>query len=175
MIICFIGGIGSGKTLSAVAYARAHKKGKTVYSNIPLKFKHKIITAQYLNDWSKDKKQFNNVIMLLDEGYLLFDSRRSQRKKSIENTHFILQSRKKNVDILITAQSFRQLDVRVRDNVYYVIECKFLKDIKGLDYVVNKKYVIDSWGRFRLIKKYAICANAIYPLYDTSTIVLPDD
>ena len=176
-LYAFVGRIGSGKTLSAVRQAYScYLAGQDVWSNINLNFPYTKITTEEFNKWSKEDKQFKDAVLLLDEFYLMADSRNSMSKMNMLNTTFILQSRKKHVNVLMTSQNFKQLDIRIRDNTHMVIFCKFLKNYKNrLDYVLQKIYTQNLMGNFKKIKRRPLfCANQFYDLYNTDEIVMPN-
>lgn len=174
-LILFVGLTGSGKTLSMVRYLyEDYLKGYKIYSNIPLSFSHTLIDSKTLQGWSTNDTQLKNASIGLDEGYLLFDSRRSGSKKSLKMTYFLLQSRKKQVNVLVTAQTFGSVDKRLRQNLHLMIECQFvLKGNAGI--VINERWVrhpIKDWvGAGRIV----FLGNSVYDLYDTHTIVLLED
>lgn len=176
-IVVFEGQIGSGKTLSMVAFAyNAYLQGREVYSNIKLSFPYKEFTKTEWKDWGRSQVQFNNAVFCLDEAHMFFDSRRSA--SNIEKTWFVLQSRKHGTDLFLTTQSFRQIDVRARDNCAVVIVCEFLKNWEntGRDYVVLTKEYRDrrngNWYPYPI--KYRLHAEPIYDMYDTNYIVMPE-
>lgn len=141
MIILISGGIGSGKTLSAVKMCLEDSKHNLVFTNFKLKkiknykrlkwdnmlidtvdkkksTEKKVVTRQEVN-WEFWKKQ-NACDIYLDEMHNIVDSRQSQNKKSVLFSHWLSQIRK------IWGQSGDQNDL------------EFLRNINGNDF---RKYV----------------------------------
>jgi len=116
---------GAGKTLFIVQrnYKIWYEKFRQandmhVYSNIWLKFPYKPI-----EDFEHLFK-IKNASMILDEWWLMFDSRKSISSFNTILSHYTQQSRKFNVIIWITTQHISQLDLRMRNNcnILYVPE-----------------------------------------------------
>lgn len=130
---CFVGGRGSGKTLSmSVEGTLALISGKTVWSNYP-------VEAGYRNDdgtitWYKSNPlQVGMLItqdpclldslVLMDEMNLWSNSRRSQTNiNNMINSLFQL-IRKRALSFYVTTQDFHWLDVRIRFQVDLLIRC----------------------------------------------------
>lgn len=114
MIHVFIGNLGSGKTLSMVYHGyKEFLKGRKIYSNFNLDFEHEKLTFKMIKDYVKTSNQLKNCVLLLDELHILIDSRSSFKNKLL--TYFILQTRKRGVDLYGTTQFFGQVDVRLRN------------------------------------------------------------
>jgi hypothetical protein len=121
LLTAYVGGIGNGKTLLMTYHAYLkHLSGYSIYSNYTLDFDHKkIVGLSALKELFDQQKSIrgNKLSFEFDEGWLEIDSRKSQKKKNIDYSQIILQSRKAWLDIDVTAQGFGQLDIRLREVV----------------------------------------------------------
>jgi len=158
------GGIGYGKTALAVLLLyRAYKKQKrNVFANIHTTFAKTLSGEDMLN---MQKFPLNSTV-LLDELYAWLDSRMSGKKTNIALSHIILQSRKRNFDIIYTVQIFSSVDLRVRRNT----EVAFTA-IAPFTYVM-----LDSRHYPPQLTKF-VWKNPqlIFDKYDTREIVYPMD
>jgi hypothetical protein len=118
MIIGTFGRLGTGKTLSGVIEAyRDYLLGKTIFSNIPLKFSHVPIREP------RDFIKIRNGFCLADEIWSLVDNRRSMSKLNDIMTLISIRSDKQGFDIFYT-QQYLQVDPRLRFITNYWIEPK---------------------------------------------------
>lgn len=161
MLVGFTGSLGSGKTLSMTFWARllSYRTKMPVYTNYETSF------GQKVTKWDELIK-IDNGIVCLDEVHAIgFDSRTSAKSFSqAKRTHFILQTRKKNMLVLYTSQHIRQVDLRLRNITDYLILCS-----KKGETINNQviKYLSDEIGRnIRLLE-----VSKIYPWYNTYEIV----
>lgn len=169
MIIGYVGNLGSGKTLSLVRLAYSYyKKGYEVYSNISLNFPHKKLNFSDFARYSKSNKQFNKSFFLLDELHMSFDSRRSASYVNIVMSHLILQSRKRDITIGYTTQSFNQVDLRLRQQTDIVSICTN-NEFKGVKIITLHYMIFRAEGTKTRRERYV--ANRYYSLYDTREIV----
>lgn len=129
MFIGFTGGLGSGKTKGMVYFGRYFNYlcKLPVYTNFYTSFGIQVQT------W-KELTEQNSAIVLLDELYILMDSRFSgavkfSKNSSVFRTHFMLQTRKKNMIVMYTSQSMSQIDKRVKLITDYIFLCEKLKGI----------------------------------------------
>jgi hypothetical protein len=167
MIMGFIGARGSGKTLSMVLEAyRYHEQGYTILSNLGLSFPHQTYDGKTIESYASDKNPLKNAVILVDEAHVLLDSRSSQTKRNRIVSYFILQTRKRNVHLLYTTQSFHQVEKRLRDQSDYVIECSFDKLSERVMQRINDR----ATGR---TIKGVFDAKPVYDLYDTNLIIDP--
>jgi len=163
MLCGVFGNIGSGKTLLLVfflKYLNYHNK----YANFTAKVKGvKPITLSELlaMNFSLNEK----TLVCLDEAYIELDARRSLKKKNIDISHLIFQSRKRNVDIIYASQLRSSVDLRLRD----------LTQINILALGKNNKnsfvYYIYEFDQFFVIP--SDIAEMLFNLYDTYEIVEP--
>lgn len=171
MIIVYVGGMGSGKTLSAVREAyQYHLKGLKVLSNMKLSFPHQFITSKDIIEFAKQKQGLYNCVVVLDEMHIFLDSRRSVSKKNLISSYFITQTRKQKVKLIGTTQHRHQLDKRVRDNTDAFIDCEKVEipyTFDGEDILIVYNYINtrnrNSMDRF--------IGNKYFNLYDTEEII----
>lgn len=159
MLIGFSGKMGSGKTLSMSIFA------------ILLSAEMKIpIHANYRLQGSKRIKSFDEVgeissgIIAFDEMWLTLDAR--QWHKAAPLTHWVNQSRKKNLLVLYTTQHFRQLDNRVRAATDIVVFCE--RTVKG-----HSLRLVDPNGG-HILKKIVFTFDQVKPfygIYDTTEVL----
>ena len=168
-LIFILGKRGSGKSLTATLFALFYKlKGFKVYSNMQrLK-----LADGHVKDYNKhfwdDNDSDTPKVLIIDEAQKDLDSRRAMSDDNIGYTNIITQSRKNNLDIIITSTRYHNIDVRVRDIVDYYILPHFNKKNNILTL-----YFYDDTQELVRIKKYHI-PNWLFSLYDTTEKILPD-
>lgn len=186
MILCWIGDIGSGKTISAIKYAyEEYLKGRTIYCNLHLFFpkspnggKVVPLDTKFFIDYATSRFNIMNSIVLIDEAHIYFDSRNALMRKNKIFGKFITQSRKRSVDLVYTTQdenpeTFRttgQVDLRLRKLTDRVILCRIEK-IKDKEFVIQDFY--NNSGR--LLTRQVVYANPYFNLYDTNEIIVFED
>lgn len=162
-----VGKMGGGKTLLMTYFLlvlRAELKLK-VLANYSLKFPYEKIDMETLLD--PKNEQMRNCAIGLDEFWLFADSRNSASKVNKLISYILLQSRKRNVEIFVTAQRYDQLDKRFRSNADYIVYCK-----KGTK--PNKfRFTIIPRDNPNNMKEYQIDGSTIYGMYDTNEIIDP--
>jgi len=159
MLIDICGNLGSGKTLLGVIMLQnARKKGFKIYSNI----KVKNATLLSLEDFLKFNFEPKSVI-LLDEIYILAESRLSHSDSNLIISHLIFQSRKRELYIIATSQLRRAVDVRLRDLADVIIYAE--RKNRDFHYLVFYGNEVRSF-----ILPYKI-AKEYFSLYDTKEIV----
>ncbi len=174
MIIAIIGRRGQGKSALATYRAvQAHRKGIEVYSNYMLRIPYK----QYI-----DMKYISNACVILDEGYIYADARRSMSNANVFLSRSLAQCRKNKNTLYFVTQSLSWLDQRVRSNFDMIDICRAyntqgrrkLFDHERVGWV-NVTRVINS------IEKPIISGYRFYPqragvfdLYDTYEIIEKD-
>jgi hypothetical protein len=150
MFVGFTGGLGSGKTYSMTFYGRymAETLKLPVYANYETSFATKITSWEQLTS-------ITNGIILLDELHITFDSR--LWSNTAKRTHFLLQTRKKNLMCMFTTQHISQVDKRIRNICDYVILCEkkgslfrntvvnFLKDEIGRNITLKNSKIVQNW------------------------------
>ena len=159
MLINICGGLGTGKTLLGVIMLQNAKcKGFNIFSNIKVKGAEFISLEDFL------KLDFpQNSVILLDEAYILAESRLSHSDSNLIISHLVFQSRKRGLYIITTSQLRRSVDVRLRDLADILIYAQ-RKD-HNFNYLVFYNNEIKSF-----ILPYNI-AKHYFQLYDTREIV----
>ena len=95
---------------------KQHRQGRTVWTNYHTDFSDRIAPAEVLlHDDPKD------VCLGLDEGWVVLDSRMSMSGTNESATEVLLKSRKNDVDVNITAQMGRMVEVRFRGIADYTV------------------------------------------------------
>lgn len=165
--------MGGGKTVTAVklAYHSWKKYGQTIYSNIGLNFPHIKFTKKVFDELMKDKKKLQNVVILLDEMHVYFDSRSSMTKRNKKFSYFVNQTRKRNVTILGTTQSWRQVDVRFRSRVHKLSYCRRVTSITDPQAIIRIETIDPNEDTPSPPLRTEYLANPYFPLYDTNEIV----
>lgn len=112
---------GSGKTcLTTAMLCESYQKGRGIYANYALKFPY---TPLDMEDIVENMENLQDVAIAIDEAQIYFDCRMSASKQNRLFSYLMLQSRKRNVDILMTSQQLWNVDVRIRRNLDYLSEC----------------------------------------------------
>ena len=105
---------GNGKTMSAVFLAyKDHLEGKKVYANFNTTFGY-TTTLNELTELFRDEK-LSNTTIIIDEAqvYLSNAGTKAKTLKEIINL-FIAQTRKRNINIILTSQRFLNLHKQLR-------------------------------------------------------------
>jgi len=172
MIIGFEGGLGSGKTIGAVRYVvKDYGNGHKVYSNCGLRG----IDYEFLNVLEiMENPDLQNVSVFIDEITVFLDCRRSSSKMNRIISYFILQSRKRNVNLYYTTQSFGMIDKRLLEHTnFQIIASKVYND--GLEIEGFRKYsIIDCRDLNNIkIKRIYLDIKPYYKFYDTNEVIMP--
>ena len=175
MLIGVLGDLGSGKTLLLAiwGYKLGFKTDKyDVYANFHIYDSNvEYLTPKKLLDINPIQKR---AVVLLDEVYAWLDSRVSGSKINRILSWVVLQSRKRNMDIIYSAQIGSSADLRLRDTTQLIVFCEAVGnpfDPDGFYYVVEWNRGIRILHRnFYLPKKVA---QKYYKIYDTREIVKP--
>lgn len=125
-IIIFTGGLGQGKTLSMTAYAhrlREKTPGTKLYANYGLLG---AIPIRSFNDLLRAE----DGILCLDEAHISLDSRNFKDRSSQKMTHWLLQTRKANLIVMMTSQRFNQIDMRARNATDTIVICERLGKVR---------------------------------------------
>jgi hypothetical protein len=187
MIVAITGDIGSGKTLlmTAISYNDFIIEKRVIYSNYKLNYKHVWLNVNEITNLFSEGMQFRDktgnmlhkVSFLVDEMHIFLDSRGSG--SSLKNkliTYWILQTRKRGIDLFYTTQFFGQVDKRLRNLVDYKIECQNLGTEKNpyFYYSLYKRIAVESLIEFVKIRDFALNNfQNYYKLYDSYEIINP--
>lgn len=129
-LLVFVGGQGSGKTLSAVNYtynlAQVYPKSLIV-TNIDLKDfpvdNKRVFRFNDATDLKRYKNGKEGVIFLIDEIHLYFNSLQSKNINMDVMTQ-IAQQRKQRIHIVATSQVFGRLAKPLREQFSNIVYCK---------------------------------------------------
>jgi len=170
MLVSFEGKVGQGKTLSATTFAvldwlEADRKIVAnyniwldrinyIYDDEGNVLEEREVKHPKEGDFIKFDYEFfveameNNSVLydttvVLDEAYLFADSRMSQSGFNKLLSYFVLQTRKRDVDLYLTTQQFENIDRRLRQNT----DIRVLCFPKGTGIIVpeDKCYVTTGW------------------------------
>ena len=171
MVIVFVGGMGSSKTLSMVREAEIYsRQGYTVYSNFKLNFPFVWIDSDLLRKIIRGELELDNAVLLLDEVHQIADSRLSASKKNVWFSYMVNQSRKKSVRILATTQFFSQVDRRLRLATSLLVFCS-RKFIGENCRVTQQLAVQKSPEDFQVVKIKSFWGNKFFNMYDSSEAI----
>jgi len=161
-----IGNIGNGKTLKASYFAALFNAyGKKIFSNynILLKNAKKIHAQDFAN-----LNHLKNALAILDEAYEWLESRLSGTEVNRILSHGVLQSRKRGLDLIYTAQLNSTVDLRLRRITSTLIWALTPSDA-GFNYVYFTPHET-------IYKTMSIeLAQQIFKIYDTTEIVSAAD
>lgn len=163
MLTIVLGNVGTGKTLFLVMLAKLSKI--KVVSNFNLKFCYvKFDLEKFL------KAEYDNCLILLDEAYAYLESRVSASELNRLMSYMLFQSRKKSLDLVLSAQLVSSLDKRFRRLANTLIIC-------GVKTNVEFQYRITSRDYNRTITKILPYENAkrFFNEYDTNEIIRPEN
>lgn len=126
MIVSFEGLMGQGKTTAAIglAYEEHERTGMKVISNTHLNFEYTHFDLAWFLEHVTDH-EMENCIIILDEMYQLADARSSATKLNKLFTYFVVQTRKRGVDLYICTHSLDYVDKRLRRAVDIRGSCRF--------------------------------------------------
>lgn len=162
MLCGVFGDLGSGKTLF-LTYLAFKNQHLPVFSNFTIKLPNvKLIDADELITLN-----YSKALILLDEAYVWLESRLSYTDLNRYMSYIAFQSRKRGLDIVLTAQLSRTIDIRYRElfDMYVLAE--------KADYGFKYTFVT---GRFMRVRCLSFdFAEKLFDLYDTYQIILPPD
>lgn len=204
MIIAFIGTVGGGKTLSMTYeafkyhnmctvcqhHALKHRDEERcgvvgcdcphlirfqVYSNYHLAFPHTKLTKKVFDEIIQSPQGLTNAIVCLDEVHIWIDSRSGMQKKNKTITYFILQTRKRNVRLLVSTQHLHQIDKRLRDTIDILVFCRNMTNKTSTIQDNKKKVYIGQEYLFQWKesppKNKMLFANPVFALFNTEEII----
>ena len=173
IITGIIGNLGTGKTLlMTVLGYRLYNRGYNIYANYKLGFDYTLLkTVEILEEIKTKKKN----AMLLDEIWISADARQSMSDRNIIISRMIAQSRKKDCEVLYTAQWISQIESRIKTLTNMLFHPKiFLTDNKGIPVVLKVDiYYREIMGDLDFVKTIYMNTYGIEQLYDTSEIIVP--
>jgi len=163
VLILVIGQLGSGKTLFLTIYSFLTSKSKVLAN---FKIKNKKVKDLSIKDLFDNN--LKDVCILIDEAYTLIESRASMSDINRFMSYILFQSRKRSIDILMTAQLFSTIDVRFRKLTDYIVYCQnFTKKHLFVYKIYNQKHLLKT------IRLHYFNAIEFFDKYDTNQIILP--
>ncbi len=202
MIICYIGGIGSGKTLSIVKEIVDRKNYPITNFDLKkikfhrLSFDDLITTDEILEEgqkkpkiikkvnwafWEGIRKKHKYFSVYLDEAHNIINARASMSKSNILLSKWVSQIRKVLSDdpvnhLYIITQKPRKIDINFRDLTQIVINCSCIEFKKGKIYIVQDFYDgFDAYYEGRKKARTWFKANPYFKYYDTKEMVTFSD
>ena len=160
-----VGDVGSGKTIFTVELAKQLHKFIPIFSNITIKYPN----CSLINPEDLINMQYKKAMIVLDEGYTWLESRTSSSKLNIYCDYVIFQSRKRGLDIILTAQLLSTIDVRFRNLYNVMVICQNRED--GFYYTLVKKSLFGL--KFCSMTLPLKIAETLYDKYDSYDIVKP--
>jgi len=191
MIVGFEGGLGSGKTVGVVEYLyKDSLENRPIATNFDLyDIEFDYLNLKKLLDDAQKEIDLNELSMGIDEIQVFIDSRVSgHSKKNMLFSYFVLQTRKRNVNLYYTTQHFDMVDKRVyRHTDIYVLcdkifswEYPELALLHGVDVDDNSILDIRKYTIIDLRDKHRPSKNVVlkdmsewYDYYDTNQRILP--
>lgn len=180
VITLITGRQGSGKTLYMVKIAKDYSdRGLKIYSNVHLKhIKYEKIKYEDIINC-----RYENALVIVDEGHQLLPSRASMSKTSrLIVDKFVSMCRKKRVHLMLSTQMARKIDVRIRAEHDFAIDCEKYAYIDGSFKavlgdenlpkhvkIVIKCAITEHYSGREIISTFI--ANDYYKYYDTSQII----
>jgi len=174
MVLGFIGKMGSGKTLNMTKWALMLKNttGLDVYSN------YHIAGCKYWNK-IKDIQNKVNIIVVVDEIHVLFDSRDWDTKERYKFTQWFTQIRHRGIIFIYATQRTDTLEKRIRNHTDYMIWCSkntVFDAKKQKSYIFSEKIYdtqmsLDQALYCKTLKTPEKNAKWLYNLYDTTEII----
>lgn len=169
MLISVIGLVGSGKTLFLVimAYILNFFDNRKILSNFFLKTDN----YEYLNLDDFIENERDNIIVFLDEAYTYLESRISMSNLNKAMSYMIFQSRKRDLDIYLTAQMFSSIDVRFREQTDVLVKCKRIinEEFNGFKYII----INIANNKYKTLLLPMNQAKTYFHLYNTYEIIPP--
>jgi len=156
-----VGDMGSGKTLFMTALSKL-TNDRPIYSNYHIDHENFVLLKPHmLSDLPAGS------LVLIDEAYVLLESRTSGKRVNRYMSYILFQSRKRGLDMVLSMQLTRSIDVRYRSLANYLVRAKkskrsFIYDVYKIS---EERYPM---LRFNMPFSYA---EKIYPFYDTDEMV----
>lgn len=170
---------GNGKTLSAVFFAKnEYDKGREIYTNFYTSFSKMYKMNDLIEMFSNGN--LSNVVIVIDECQVyLNNSGVSVKTRKALITNFIAQTRKTNVDVILTTQRFMQLHKELREQCDVILlASKYHYNDRG----ITTACTVDNCTRDHVVRlfnmntskylPYVLDCKRIGKLYNSNEIVL---
>lgn len=167
MLIGIVGDLGAGKTLTMTKLLREDfvKKQCDIYANYHLEFKHKKLDSAFMKNFKT--LNLHNCSIGIDEIHIFIDSRSSMKASSKIISYFLLQTRKRNVDLYYTTQFLNQVDKRLRNISDIIIQCNRLKRRMSKDFMIVNTFNLRNGRKIRKV----FDPEQYYSMYNTNEII----
>jgi len=179
MLHLITGNQGSGKTLYLVKKAfEEYKAGKTIYSNVALKFPYKKLNLKDILEC-----KLKNGVVIWDEIHINLSARNSMssNSKKICQT-FLSQIRKADLVVYASSQKPRKVEINFREETDYHYICSKYGFIDGswrkIMHNQNLKRKIPIMIAMEIEERFtgqmiqdSFIANEYFSLYDTKQII----
>lgn len=165
----FVGKPRTGKTLHMSMNAwHDFQKGREIFSNYNLRFKHKRVGIKELLDIPFEDMESTPKTIVLQEVDKWFDARRSGRDENVYLSSLVGQSGKRNIDILYDSQFPTRIDKALRDvtDMHIICDCIVDGNKKPIAFI----YSAFDLSKFRVVRSYTLPASLMeqfYGMYDT--------
>lgn len=182
-LVVFIGGQGTGKTLSAVNYVYNLKEfypNSIIVTNIDLKDypvdNERVFRFNNADDLMRYKNGKKGVIFLIDEIHLYFNSLHSKNINMDVMTQ-IAQQRKQRIHIVATCQVFGRMAKPLREQFSNVILCKSYFNCLQCNLLIDRDSIQgeESTGTNlsgQVVKKYWwFRSPEMFERYDTYAVI----
>lgn len=196
MIIIYLGGIGSGKSLSIIK--EIIDSGSFAYANFELKnienF-HRLKISDIISTqtdgkkeikkvnwgfWESERIKHKNFSIFLDEIHNIIHSRRSMSKTNILMSKWVSQIRKILQDsqtnhLFIISQTIRKIDIDFRELAAIIVECHKIR--MGKRIIIKQRYYegLDNYLFRRAKATRAFIGNKYFKYYDYRNLVTFSD
>jgi len=111
-------------------------------------------------------------VIIIDEAHEVADSRDFKEKRNKDFSHFMFQTRKKDLIIIYATQSVDQIDKRIRNNAEWLFVCQKNREAGKIDIIMIKKNWLGEYEKkgtmiyndYTRSYKYYNHKDIIYPL-----------
>lgn len=152
------------------------RKGHKIYTNYKLKeIDFELLDLTTILDMHKNSFNLANCSLGIDEITVFADCRKSGSVLNRLISYFILQSRKRNVDIYFTTQNLGMIDLRLVNYMDVQIICEKVKNSQGQEVKGYAKYRVFDLRDIRNINinRFVLDISKYYKFYDTNEVILP--
>ena len=179
MLIGIEGGLGDGKTVLLTKYLLDdYLKGYKIYSNYSLfEIAYNELVIEEMLQREQENVQLKNCTIGVDEITVFADCRLSGSRLNRLFSYFVLQSRKRSVDIYYTTQDFDMIDKRIKAHTHINIIAESLYNNKDEIIPHYKHYTILDFRRpyKPKIQRFIMDIRPFYDYYDTDEIIKPPE
>jgi hypothetical protein len=190
MIIVFVGGIGSGKSVSVIKELHERSKYSEAYVNFETKKipnvkrirmdwivdtvekegkKQKVVNYPFWNKLRNSGKRFS---IYLDEIHNIMHSRMSMTKQNVLMSMWISQIRKvfgeaEKDHLYCISQKLRRIDISLRDLAHWIIECEKIETPDGIR-ILNTYYKgVEDYEMERVSGRKMFDPRPLFKYYDS--------